>query len=194
MNQIKIGQLICALRKEKGYTQLELANKLAVSDKAVSKWERGLGAPDISLLASLAAVLEVDIDCLLRGDLNENRRKDGNMKHVSFYVCPVCGNVITATQKAAVSCCGKVLQPLAAQKPTEEHSVTIEKIEHDYYVTSDHPMEKSHSVAFVAFKTGDTLIIKKQYPEWNLAVRIPARGHGQLFWYCTEHGLFSQII
>lgn len=41
MNQIKIGQLICALRKKKGYTQLELANRLAVSDKAVSKWERG---------------------------------------------------------------------------------------------------------------------------------------------------------
>lgn len=44
MNQIKIGQLICALRKEKGYTRLEPANKLAVSDKAVSKWARGLGS------------------------------------------------------------------------------------------------------------------------------------------------------
>ena len=42
-------------------------------------------------------------------------------------------------------------------------------------------MEKSHSVAFVAFKTGDTLIIIKQYPEWNLAVRIPARGLGSCF-------------
>ncbi|WP_295209879.1 helix-turn-helix transcriptional regulator [Ruminococcus sp.] len=54
MDYKKIGELICQLRKEKGLTQLQLAEKLHVSDKAVSKWERGIGCPDVSILNALA--------------------------------------------------------------------------------------------------------------------------------------------
>ena len=57
MDNMKTGQLIRDLRKEKGMTQKELADKLHITDRAVSKWERGLCAPEISLLEPLAEAL-----------------------------------------------------------------------------------------------------------------------------------------
>lgn len=68
MDNQKMGQFICALRKEKKMTQKDLATKLNVTDKAVSKWERGLSCPDISLLSSLAGVLGVTVSDLLNGE------------------------------------------------------------------------------------------------------------------------------
>ena len=61
----KVGALIGRLRRERGLTQRELAGRLLVSDKAVSKWERGAGCPDVSLLAPLAEELGVDLAALL---------------------------------------------------------------------------------------------------------------------------------
>ena len=61
MDNQKFGQFISSLRKEKGWTQLELAEKLNVTDKAVSKWERGIGFPDIKMIEPLAEVLGVSI-------------------------------------------------------------------------------------------------------------------------------------
>ena len=65
MNNIKIGNLIYTLRKEKQLTQLQLAERMNISDKNVSKWERGLGCPDISLLPDLSKILEVNLEELL---------------------------------------------------------------------------------------------------------------------------------
>lgn len=64
----KIGQFIASLRKEKGLTQKELAEKLAVSDKTISKWETGAGMPDISMLMPLAAIFEITVTELLKGE------------------------------------------------------------------------------------------------------------------------------
>ena len=61
MNHQKIGDLIRRLRREQGLTQLQLASALGVTDKAVSKWERGLGCPDISFLPRLSQILGVDL-------------------------------------------------------------------------------------------------------------------------------------
>ena len=55
-------------------------------------------------------------------------------------------------------------------------------------------MTKAHHISFVAFASGDRVQLIRQYPEWDLQVRIPARGHGTLLWYCTEHGLFYQYL
>ena len=68
MNTDKIGSLIAKLRKEKGLTQKELADQLHITDRAVSKWERGVGCPDISLLDDLAKILGVSISSLLNGE------------------------------------------------------------------------------------------------------------------------------
>ena len=194
MDNEKIGKLIYGLRKERNMTQLQLAEILHISDKTVSKWERGQGCPDISLLVDLSCVLGVDMEKLLSGRLEANEERGGNMKKLNFYVCPECGNVITAMTETGISCCGKKLQPLEAVKAHDEERLLVENIENDYYISSDHPMLKEHYISFVALLTGDTLTLKKQYPEWDLQVRIPGRTHGKLIWYCTEHGLFYQLV
>lgn len=67
MDNNKIGKFITKIRKEKGLTQKELGEKLFVTDKAVSKWERGLSLPDITILEQLANILDVDIKEILQG-------------------------------------------------------------------------------------------------------------------------------
>lgn len=192
MDQIKTGGLIRALRTQKGLTQKALAEAIGVGDKAVSKWERGLGCPDVSLLPELSRVLGVGLETLLSGSLDANDQERGNMKKLNFYVCPDCGNLITAATEVGVSCCGRTLLPLEPQK--SEEPLSVEKIDDSWFVSSPHPMTKDHYVSFVALLTGDTLFLRRLYPEWDLQTRIPAFGHGILLWYCTQHGLFRQII
>ena len=194
MDQKKTGALIRVLRLEKGLTQQGLAELLGVSNRAVSKWERGLGSPDLSLLPALSLQLGVDLAGLLSGGLPEPDNTGGSMKHIRFFVCPQCGDLITATGEAAVSCCGRRLEPLPVQKPDEAHSLQIHPVEDEWLITSGHPMTKEHHIAFLAFAAGDRVQLIRQYPEWDLSVRIPARGHGTLLWYCTQHGLFSQLL
>lgn len=194
MDATKIGELICTLRKEKGLTQLQLAERLNVSDKAVSKWERGLGCPDVSLLARLSQVFAVDLEKLLAGELDPNSQAAGNLKNLHFYVCPTCGNLVTALVDTPVSCCGKKLTALTAQKAGPEEKLSVEIIENDYFISSDHEMTKDHYISFVAFLTGDTVLLRKQYPEWNLQTRLPVFAHGRLLWYCTRHGLLYQNV
>ena len=74
-----IGETIASLRKEKGMTQNELAEKMNVTDKAVSKWERDLSCPDINTISKLADVLNVSVEELLKAkkqDYNNNKLKD----------------------------------------------------------------------------------------------------------------------
>ncbi|WP_242823107.1 helix-turn-helix domain-containing protein [Ruminococcus flavefaciens] len=86
MDQIRTGELIRRLRMEMKLTQKELAEKLSVSDKAVSKWESGKGCPDISLLYGLAEIFGTDINVLLSGELEKNESEKGNMKKLRFYI------------------------------------------------------------------------------------------------------------
>lgn len=190
----KIGRLIKSLRKEKGLTQRELAERINVSDKAVSKWERGVGCPDVSLVSEIAKFFGADLESILSGKLSENAIDGGNMKKLKFYSCPTCGNLLTGITEASISCCGKKLAPLAAKKAQEGEKLSVELIENDYFISSDHAMTKEHYITFVALLTGDSVMIRKQYPEWDLQTRIPRFGHGMLYWHCVEHGLFYQLV
>lgn len=76
IDRAAFGAFVATKRKEKGYTQKELADRLFVSDKAVSKWERGLSLPDISLLVPLSQALDVTVMELLQGRKFEAERKD----------------------------------------------------------------------------------------------------------------------
>lgn len=67
MDQIKIGQFISQIRKEKGLTQCQLAEQLLISDRTVSKWETGKGIPDVSLMMPLCEVLDINVNELLSG-------------------------------------------------------------------------------------------------------------------------------
>lgn len=194
MDNVKIGQLICRLRKENNLTQLQLASRMNISDKTVSKWERGLGCPDISLISDLSDIFDIDLERLLNGELNENDINGGNMKKLNFYVCPSCGNIITSAAEAGISCCGKKLKALSSQKASDSERLSAEVIENDYFITSKHPMLREHYISFTALLTADTIILRRQYPEWDMQMRLPFIAHGRLFWYCTNHGLFYQDI
>lgn len=190
----KIGKLIYNLRKEKDMTQKQLADLMNISDKAISKWERGLGCPDVSLLPELSQILGVNIEELLSGNIELNETVGGNMKKLKFYVCPQCANLMTATGDATISCCGKRLEALVAAKATENHLLNIEPVEDELYVSSSHEMKKEHYLSFVAYVTGDRASIVKQYPEWNMQFRFHKLGHGKLYFHCSNHGLFYQLI
>lgn len=94
----------------------------------------------------------------------------------------------------AVSCCGKKVKAGRPKKASAEDKLHVEMIENDFFITSEHPMTKEHSITFVALLTNDSMTLRKLYPEWGLQVRIPVTSHGRLLWYCTQHGLFYQDI
>ena len=194
MNAKKIGALIKKLRLENSMTQAQLAEKLAVSDKTVSKWERGAGCPDISLLPLVASLFKIDLQKILSDELTENEIDGGNMKNTQFYVCPVCGCMTCSTGGASIACCGRTLDPLPLKKAEEQEKLQIEKIEDEWFIQADHPMTKENYISFIAFLSGGSLHILRQYPEWDLQVRLPARGHGRLIWFSTTKGLFYMNI
>ena len=164
----KIGQLIYKLRKEKSMTQKQLADTMNISDKAISKWERGQGCPDVSLLPELAQILGVSIDGILSGEIIANELVGGNMNKLKFYVCPQCNNLITSIEDVEILCCSKKIEKLEARKVDEEHCLKVENVEDEFYITSNHEMKKEHYIAFAAYVRGDRVIMIRQYPEWNL--------------------------
>jgi len=76
MDQEKIGKFIANLRKDKNLTQFELAEKLGITDKAISKWETGRSMPDISLLKELCTILDISISELLSGERNAKNNSE----------------------------------------------------------------------------------------------------------------------
>lgn len=190
----KVGKLIYELRKEKNMTQKQVAELMNISDKTISKWERGLGCPDVSLLLSLSNIFGVSIEGILSGEINLNELSGGNMKNIKFYVCDKCGNLITSTSEAAISCCGKKMEAAVAKKAEEGHKLNVESIENEFFITTEHEMKKEHYITFVAHVKGDRVQIVKQYPEWNMQFRLNQVGRGKLYFYCINHGLFYQIV
>ena len=194
MDQEKVGGIIKTLRKDKGMTQLELALCLNVTDRAVSKWERGLGCPDISLLTRLSEIFSVDIGSIIDGDMDENEKRSGNMKKTKFYVCPICGNIITASENTNVSCCGRKQEGLEEKKNLDEE-MKIERVDGtELYISSSHPMTKDDYISFFSYVTSDSLLLKKLYPEWGVDIRFPWLGHGKIMWYSEKEGLKYKLI
>jgi desulfoferrodoxin len=191
MTSYVTGNTIKTLREKKGYTQKQLAEILAVSDKTVSKWETQRGLPDITLIEPISKALGVSVSELLTGECMFNRNKSANMLKECFYVCPVCGNVIHSTGEGAFSCCGISLPALEAENADEEHRISVEKIENDYFVTMNHPMDKEHYISFFAYVTSGKLSIAKLYPEQNPECRFHIVGHGIIYAYCNRHGLYK---
>ena len=194
MDQEKVGRIIKTLRKDKGMTQLELSRLLNVTDRAVSKWERGLGCPDVSLLTKLSEIFSVDIGSIIDGDMDENEKRSGNMKKTKFYVCPICGNIITASENTNVSCCGRKLEGLEEKKNLDEE-MKIERVDGtELYISSSHPMTKDDYISFFSYVTSDSLLLKKLYPEWGVDIRFPWLGHGKIMWYSEKEGLKYKLI
>ena len=114
MEEKNLGNTISKLRKEKNMTQLDLAKKLNVTDKAVSKWERGISYPDITTISTLAKVLEVDVSELItlcKKEENPYKSKEDTNKlidtiliiipfalSIALIVFTIIGNISTEEQ------------------------------------------------------------------------------------------------
>ncbi len=192
MNTYVTGAAIRQLRENQKLTQAELAEKLSVSSKTVSKWETGKGLPDVSLLQPLAQALGISVIELMNGQPIANNNVSANLLRGKFYVCPICGNAIHAMGSAVVSCCGITLPALEAEEADDDHAITVESVEDEHFITIDHPMTKQHFISFVAFVTCDRVQMVKFYPEGNAETRLQLRGMGQLYYYCNRHGLFKR--
>lgn len=131
MDNQKVGELIYRLRKEKGLTQKQLADQMNISDRTISKWERGYGCPDITLLPRLSNILGVNIESILDGELTSNELVGGNMKNSKYYVCTSCNNIVLATGDVTLSCCGRKLEALEAKKAMEEEKLSITEVENE---------------------------------------------------------------
>lgn len=194
MNQYVTGAMIRRLRENKNMTQQQLADKLNVSDKAISKWETSRGYPDISLVEPLADALSVSIIELFSGENVVNTNKSFNMLRMKFYVCPICGNIICSTGETVVSCCGIVLPALEPETEDDNHHMSIENVEDEYYITIQHDMSKKHYISFIAAVKYDGYEIKKLYAEGNAEARFKISGTKYFLYYCNMHGLFKVLV
>lgn len=194
MNNYITGTTIKMLRDKLHLTQSQLAEKLCVSDKAVSKWETGKGFPDISLIEPLAAALRVSIPELLTGEQIINTNRSANMMKSNIYICPICGNILFSTGAALVSCCGITLPPEEAENADDAHQLLFKKMDGEYFISVHHPMTKEHYISFIAYCTDERFELVKLYPEGRTEINFFSKGHGQFFWYCNHHGLFYKKV
>ena len=186
MSSMTAGQLIRQLRREKGLTQAALAQCIHVSAKAVSKWERGAGMPDASIVPALSQALGVSSDALLAGQAAANPPDGGNMKRIQFYQCPGCGNLLTATGRPEISCCGRRLAPMKLQPADEAHALAISDFEDEKLLRWQHPMEKAHHLTFVAAIGYDCVHIVRLYPEGAQEHRLPRVPWARYVCGCSE--------
>lgn len=190
MNQYVTGAVIKELREKKHLTQAELAERLCVSDKTISKWETAKGYPDIYLLEAIAKNLEVSITELISGNTVDNVNVSANMLRTKFYVCPVCGNIIYSIGEAVIQCHGILLSPCQEDKSNEEHMIFLEKVEDEYYIRIDHDMTKEHYISFIAALSTERIQMVKLYPEGNAEARVKINGVKKILFYCNREGLF----
>ena len=190
MDQSVTGGIIRRLRESKGLTQEELAARLHVSGKTVSKWETGQGFPDVALLEDIARSLDISIIELFSGQNVVNRNRSSNLLRSVLYVCTVCGNGILSFGQAVVSCCGITLAPLTPQEADEEHPIHVEYTDGEYYVTVNHPMSKEHSITCLAAVADHAFQFTKLYPEGNAEARFRTERVRWIYAYCSRHGLY----
>ena len=190
MNQYVTGAVIKELREKNKMTQLQLADKLGVSDKTVSKWETGKGYPDITLLESIADVFSVSVTELISGNTVQNSNVSANVLKSKFYICPICGNVIHSMGEAVIHCHGVLMTVAEPEETDEHHKMFIERVEDEYYVRIEHDMKKNHYISFVAAQSSNSLQMVKLYPEGNAETRFKIDGVKKILFYCNRDGLF----
>ncbi len=193
MNQYVTGTVIKELREKYHLTQAELAEKLNISDKTVSKWETARGYPDISLLEPIAKIFNISVTELISGNSVRNMNVSANMLRSKFYVCPVCGNSIHSMGEAVIQCHGIMLTPCQAEHTDENHMIFMERVEDEYFIRIDHDMTKKHYISFIAGLSSDKVQIVKLYPEGNAEARLKINGVKKILFYCNRDGLFSVV-
>lgn len=195
MNAEKTGSLIRSLRIKKGLTQKELAQMICVTDKAVCKWEKGRVCPNITLISQLSKVLEVDIQSILQGYLDKNKKIGENMNHLKFYKCPTCGNLITSIKSVELSCCGNKLSPVSAQTRSEpEYQPVIQEFDGQYSIKFNHPMTKSNYISQVIVVRYDQIMTVNLYAESEAIITIPQVRGIRLFVITNKSELIAVTV
>lgn len=194
MNPYVTGAVIKTLREKERLTQTELAKKLNVSDKTISKWETGKGYPDISLLDPIAKAFRVSVVELLSGNTVQNTNVSANMLKSNFYVCPLCGNVVHSMGESVVICHGITLPPLDAEDIDDLHPVSIEEVENEYFVSVAHDMTRTHYISFLAAVSYNRVQIVKLYPEGNAEARFKMNNVKTIYFYCNKDELFIKNV
>lgn len=194
MNQYVTGAVIKELREKHNLTQSELAEKLNVSDKTISKWETGKGYPDITLLEPIAEAFGISVTELISGKAITNVNVSANMLRSKFYVCPVCGNIVHSMGEAVLQCHGVQLLPCQPEEADEKHRTSIERDADEFFVRIDHEMTKKHFITFIAAISGDRLQLTKLYPEGSAEARFKINGVRNVLYYCNRDGLFQQKV
>ena len=191
MDRYLTGATIKGLRERLGLTQAQLAQRLSVSDKAVSKWETGAGYPDITLIEPIAEALHTSTAELLSGAAVQNDNVSANMLKSRFYVCPVCGNTIHAMGEAHISCHGITLPPQVPEPVDAHHALHASCTGDELYIWSDHAMDKRHYVVFLAAVSPDCVQVVRLYPEGPAAAHFRRSGVRDLYLYCNRDGLYA---
>lgn len=195
MNAEKTGNLIRSLRIKKGLTQKELAQMICVTDKAVCKWEKGRGCPNITLISQLSKVLEVDIQSILQGYLDKNKKIGENMNHLKFYKCPTCGNLVTSIKSVELSCCGNKLSPVSAQTRSDpEYQPVIQEFDGQYSIKFNHPMTKSNYISQVIVVRYDQIMTVNLYAESEAIITIPQVRGIRLFLITNKSELIAVTV
>ena len=195
MNAEKTGNLIRSLRIKKGLTQKELAQMICVTDKAVCKWEKGRGCPNITLISQLSKVLEVDIQSILRGKMYKNQKIGENMNHLKFYKCPTCGNLVTSIKSVELSCCGNKLSPVSAQTSSNpEYQPVIQEFDGQYSIKFNHPMTKSNYISQVIVVRYDQIMTVNLYAESEAIITIPQVRGIRLFVITNKSELIAVTV
>ena len=195
MNAKKTGSLIRSLRIKKGLTQKELAQMICVTDKAVCKWEKGRGCPNITLISQLSKVLGVDIQSILQGYLDKNKKIGENMNHLKFYKCPTCGNLVTSIKSVELSCCGNKLSPVSAQTRSEpEYQPVIQEFDGQYSIKFNHPMTKSDYISQVIVVRYDQIMTVNLYAESEAIITIPQVRGIRLFVITNKSELIAVTV
>ena len=195
MNAEKTGNLIRSLRIKKGLTQKELAHMICVTDKAVCKWEKGRGCPNITLISQLSKVLGVDIQSILQGYLDKNKKIGENMNHLKFYKCPTCGNLVTSIKSVELSCCGNKLSPVSAKTRSEpEYQPVIQEFDGQYSIKFNHPMTKSNYISQVIVVRYDQIMTVNLYAESEAIITIPQVRGIRLFVITNKSELIAVTV
>ena len=195
MNAEKTGSLIRSLRIKKGLTQKELAQMICVTDKAVCKWEKGRGCPNITLISQLSKFLEVDIQSILQGYLDKNKKIGENMNHLKFYKCPTCGNLVTSIKSVELSCCGNKLSPVSAQTRSDpEYQPVIQEFDGQYSIKFNHPMTKSDYISQVIVVRYDQIMTVNLYAESEAIITIPQVRGIRLFVITNKSELIAVTV
>ena len=190
MNQYVTGAVIKELREKNKMTQLQLAEKLGVSDKTVSKWETAKGYPDITLLEPISEAFSVSVTELISGNAVYNSNVSANVLKSKFYICPICGNVICSMGEAVIHCHGVLMTAAEPEEDDGNHKIYVERIEDEYYVRIEHDMTKNHYISFIAAQSSDRIQMVKLYPEGNAEARFQISGVKRILFYCNRDGLF----